>query len=176
MEARLQKRIQRYGWDRASEQYAHYWQTQLEPVQTRLLELADLQAGEKVLDVACGDGLVSFRAREAVGPEGTVTGDDISEEMIRRADFLRLERGLENMRFVRRDAEAPVGAERSFGAALCSLGLMYVPEPEQALRAMFEALRPAGGGGVEAARAVRLGRGLSDHRCKSEVGSLPVVF
>ena len=52
MEARLQKRIQRYGWDRASEQYAHYWQTQLEPVQTRLLELADLQAGEKVLDVA----------------------------------------------------------------------------------------------------------------------------
>ena len=89
-------------------------------------------------------------------------GDDISEEMIRRADFLRLERGLENMRFVRRDAEAPVGAERSFGAALCSLGLMYVPEPEQALRAMFEALQ--------------LGRGLSDHRCKSEVGSLPVVF
>ena len=144
MEARLQKRIQRYGWDRASEQYAHYWQTQLEPVQTRLLELADLQAEEKVLDVACGDGLVSFRAREAVGPEGTVTGDDISEEMIRRADFLRLERGLENMRFVRRDAEAPVGAERSFDAALCSLDLKYVPEPEQALHAMFEALRPGG--------------------------------
>jgi len=141
-EPRLQKRIQRYGWDRASEQYAYYWQTQLEPVQTRLLELADLQAGEKVLDVACGDGLVSFRAREAVEQEGTVTDDDISEEMIRRADFLRLERGLENMRFVRRDAEAPVGAERSFDAALCSLGLMYVPEPEQALRAMFEALRP----------------------------------
>ena len=52
MEAHLQKRIQRYSWDRVSDQYAYYWQTQLEPVQTRLLELADLQAGEKVLDVA----------------------------------------------------------------------------------------------------------------------------
>ena len=174
MEARLQKRIQRYGWDRASEQYAHYWQTQLEPVQTRLLELADLQAGEKVLDVACGDGLVSFRAREAVGPEGTVTGDDISKDTPCR--FLAARKRAGKLRFVRRDAEAPVGAERSFDAALCSLGLMYVPEPEQALRAMFEALRPGGGGGVGAEWAVRLGRGLSDHRCKSEVGSLPVVF
>ena len=62
MDSRLQKLVQRYGWDRASADYASYWQVQLEPVQTRLLELADLQAGEKVLDVACGDGLVSFRA------------------------------------------------------------------------------------------------------------------
>ncbi len=46
MDSRLQKRVQRYGWDRASEDYARYWQAQLEPVQTRLLEVADLQAAK----------------------------------------------------------------------------------------------------------------------------------
>jgi len=171
--------VQRYGWDRASADYARYWQVQLEPVQTRLLELADLQAGEKVLDVACGDGLVSFRAGQAVGPHGAVVGDDISEEMIRRAESLRLERGLKNLRFVRRDAETPVDAEHVFDAALCSLGLMYVPQPERALSAMFDALRPGG----RAVAAVWGQRGrcgwaevfpIIDARVKSEV--CPLFF
>ena len=65
MEPRLQKRIQRYGWDRASDDYARYWRSQLEPGQTRLLELADLHAGEKVLVVAWGDDLGSVWAAEA---------------------------------------------------------------------------------------------------------------
>ena len=144
MDPRLQKRIQRYGWDRASGDYARYWRMQLEPVQTRLLELADLHIGEKVLDVACGDGLVSFRASESVGPQGTVVGDDISSDMIRQAEALRVEKGAQNLRFERRDAEAPVTGEKSFDIALCSLGLMYVPDPELALRAMLDALRPEG--------------------------------
>ncbi len=114
MDPRLQKRIQRYGWDRASGDYARYWRMQLEPVQTRLLELADLHTGEKVLDVACGDGLVSFRASESVGPQGTVVGDDISSGMIRHAEALRVEKGAQNLRFERRDAEAPVTGEKSF--------------------------------------------------------------
>ena len=179
MDSRLQKRVQRYGWDRASADYARYWQVQLEPVQTRLLELADLQAGEKVLDVACGDGLVSFRAGQAVGPRGAVVGDDISEEMIRRAESLRLERGLTNLRFVRRDAEMPVDAEHVFDAALCSLGLMYVPQPERALSAMFDALRP-GGRAVAAVWGQRARCGwaevfpIIDARVKSEV--CPLFF
>ena len=70
MDARLQKRVQRYGWDRASADFARYWQAQLESVQTRLLEIAELRTGEKVLDVACGDGLVSFRAGEKVARQG----------------------------------------------------------------------------------------------------------
>ncbi len=179
MDSRLQKRVQRYGWDRASEDYARYWQAQLEPVQTRLLEVADLQAGEKLLDVACGDGLVSFRASEAVGPSGMVAGDDISEEMIRRAEALRLERGVENLRFSRRDAEAPLGSGPIYDAALCALGLMYVPEPERALGAMFEALRP-GGRAVAAVWGERRSCGwaevfpIVDARVKSEV--CPLFF
>jgi len=62
MDARLQQRVQRYGWDRAAATYEQSWQKQLEPAQARLMELAALKPGERVLDLACGTGLVTFRA------------------------------------------------------------------------------------------------------------------
>src|SRR5262249_37542914 len=61
MEAKLQRRIQRYGWDKAVEYYEPHWQHQLAPAQDRLLEMADIQPGNRVLDVACGTGLVTRR-------------------------------------------------------------------------------------------------------------------
>ncbi|MDP6954148.1 MAG: class I SAM-dependent methyltransferase [Alphaproteobacteria bacterium] len=144
MDARLQKRVQRYGWNRASDEYAYYWQVQLQPVQTQLLEIAALQPGERVLDVACGDGLVSFRAGEQVGADGQVVGDDISEHMVERADALRQERGVDNLRFKRRDGETPVEGDAAFDVALCALGLMYMPDPIRAMTVTREALRPGG--------------------------------
>ena len=71
MDARLQKRVQRYGWDKAASHYEHSWQAQLEPAQTALLDMAGLGAGQRVLDIACGTGLVTFRAAMLAAPEGT---------------------------------------------------------------------------------------------------------
>jgi len=68
MDARLQKRVQRYGWDKAASHYEHAWQAQLEPAQTALLDMAGLGAGQRVLDVACGTGLVTFRAAMLAAP------------------------------------------------------------------------------------------------------------
>jgi len=69
MDPRLQLRVQRYGWDRAAEVYDRAWSGPLEPAQSALLEMADLAPGEGVVEVACGSGLVTLRAADAVGPE-----------------------------------------------------------------------------------------------------------
>jgi len=144
MDARLQRRVQRYGWDKAVGDYEDGWRAQLEPAQTRMLALAALQPGERVLDVACGTGLVSFRAAEAVGPAGVVVGTDISGEMIEAARRLACERGIENTSFERCDAEELRSEGEPFDVALCALGLMYVPNPVAALAAMRGCLRSGG--------------------------------
>src|SRR5450631_1351950 len=72
MEPALQRRIQRYGWDKAAIYYEAFWVKQLKPAQDLLLEMAHLQEGEKVLESACGTGLVSFKAREKVTEKGLV--------------------------------------------------------------------------------------------------------
>jgi len=144
MNARLQRRVQRYGWDRAVTDYERGWREQLEPAQTMMLEMAALGRGERVLDVACGTGLVSFRALEAVGPSGSVLGTDLSGEMVEAARERAHARGLRNIAFRRCDAESPELEGETFDAALCALGLMYFPDPEAALGAMRRSLRPGG--------------------------------
>jgi ubiquinone/menaquinone biosynthesis C-methylase UbiE len=144
VDARLQRRIQRYGWDRAAADYEEYWRKQIEPAQARLLEMAALRRGERVLDIACGTGLITFPAAISVGAEGSVVGTDISDGMIERGREEAAKRGLANVTFQRVDAEALEFPENSFDAALCSLGLMYVPEPLKALRLMRNSLKSGG--------------------------------
>jgi ubiquinone/menaquinone biosynthesis C-methylase UbiE len=144
MDGRFQKRVQRYGWDKAATHYENLWGDQLEPAQTLLLDFADLVAGERVLDVACGTGLVAFRAASIVLPHGEVVGTDISEQMIATAGDIADARGIANAVFHRMDAEQLALDGASFDVALCALGLMYVPHPEIALGEMHRVLRPGG--------------------------------
>jgi ubiquinone/menaquinone biosynthesis C-methylase UbiE len=144
MEARLQRRIQRYGWDKAARHYEAHWANQLRPAQTRLLELARLAPGERVIDVACGTGLVTLAAAAAVGPLGAVLGTDISAGMVELARDAAAQSGLGWATFARTDAEALESGAGGFDAALCSLGLMYVPDPVGAIRELHRVLRPGG--------------------------------
>jgi ubiquinone/menaquinone biosynthesis C-methylase UbiE len=144
MDPALQRRIQRYGWDKASAAYETFWQKQLKPAQDRLLELADIQNGEKVLDLACGTGLVSFRAAADAGKEGMVLGTDISDKMIEFAMAIGKEKNLSNVKFQRMDAEDLLLTAQSFDVVLCALGLMYMPNPLKAMREIYRVLRPGG--------------------------------
>jgi SAM-dependent methyltransferase len=144
MDARLQRRIQRYGWDRAVTAYEDGWRAQLAPAHALMLDLVALEPGERVLDVACGTGLISFPMAAAVGARGRVVGTDLSGEMVDTARRFAAERGVANTRFERADAEALPFADASFDAAVCGLGLMYVPDPVKALGEMRRTLRPGG--------------------------------
>ena len=142
MDARLQLRVQRYGWDRAAPSYELAWKQGLAPATAAVLDAAKLQPGERVLDVACGSGLLTRAAWEAVASEGgEVVGTDISELMLAEAA-----KRSPDCRFVRADAQdldefVSVG---HFDAVLCGLGLMYMPDPEAALATMARCLRPGG--------------------------------
>ncbi len=144
MDPRLQRRVQRYGWDKTVGDYEAGWRAQLEPAQSLMLDMAALRAGERVLDVACGTGLISFRVLDAVGETGAVVGTDISGEMVAAARRRAAERGVRNARFERFDAEQMKLDEQPFDAALCGLGMMYVADPLKALEEMRRWLGPGG--------------------------------
>jgi ubiquinone/menaquinone biosynthesis C-methylase UbiE len=161
MDPRLQRRVQRYGWDKAAPDYEQYWAAQLKPAQDCLLTLAEVTPGERVLDIACGTGLVTFRAADAAGPSGHVVATDISDRMVEAARAEAARRGLEHIDFARMDAEALDLPDGQFDVALCALGLMYVPEPLLALREMRRALAP-GGRAVAAVWGARRNCGWAD--------------
>ncbi len=144
MDPRLQRRVQRYGWDKAAACYQRYWAAQLAPGQQQLLEFAALQPGECVLDVACGTGLVTLVAAEAVGSAGHIVATDLSESMVAHVAAEAEWRRLMHVSTERMDAESLRFDNRSFDAVLCAFGLMYVPDAAAALKEMVRVLRPGG--------------------------------
>lgn len=143
MDARLQRRVQRYGWDRAAESYEAGWAVQLRPAQDALMRVAQTAAGDRVLDVACGTGLVTFALARAVGPTGSVVGTDLSDGMITRARQAALAHA-PGVEFQRMDAEALDFPAAFFDVAVSALGLMYVPRPERAVAEMSRVVKPNG--------------------------------
>jgi len=144
MDARLQRRIQRYGWDLAVDDYARHWHALLAGVQVELIGLAAPAAGEAVLDVACGAGAVTATVAQAVGPTGRVLGVDLSQAMVNAAARHLQGRGLAHASAERMDAEQLALPDAGFDLVLCALGMMYLPDPDAALREMARVLRPGG--------------------------------
>jgi SAM-dependent methyltransferase len=143
MDARQQRVIQRRGWDRASTCYEQYWQRQLEPAHDLLLSAVDLQPGDDVLDVACGSGALTMRLATIAGSNGSVLATDLSPKMTAATAAQAADTGVGNVRTLCCDAEQ-LDFEGEFDVALCSLGLMYVPDPPAAIDGLRRSLRPGG--------------------------------
>lgn len=143
MDAKLQRWVQRHGWDRAVDHYQRFWREQLRPAHECLLAMAALSPGERVLDIACGTGMVTLPAARAVGPRGSVLATDIAQGMVDATSRRAAEWSLSNVATERRDAE-DLGPLAGFDVALCALGLMYVPAPAAALAEAARVLRPDG--------------------------------
>ena len=107
-----------------------------------VLRAARLAPGHRVLDVATGTGISGEAALEAVGPGGSVVATDISQEMVEKARQ-RLA-GFPNADVAVEDGHALSFPEASFDAVMCSLGLMFFPEPTRALASFHHVLRPGG--------------------------------
>jgi SAM-dependent methyltransferase len=144
MDPKLQNRVQRYGWDAASAFYEDGWREPLRPAQRTLLETAALSPGERVIEAACGSGLVTRMIAEAVGPGGEVVATDLSQNMVDLTARCCAGEGLGWVTTARMGADDLAVEEGRFDAALCALGLMYVPDPRRAVLSMRRAVRPGG--------------------------------
>jgi SAM-dependent methyltransferase len=109
-----------------------------------MLDLAEVQAGARVLDVAAGAGGQSFAAAQRVGPEGEVLATDIAENLVRYLEQDAAAAGLTQVRAAVMDGEDLRVPPGRFDAVICRLGLIYLPDRKTALSGMREALRPGG--------------------------------
>lgn len=144
MEARLQLRVQRYGWDAAAAYYHTGWEAQLRPAHDQLLKMAGVAAGQRVIETACGSGLVTMRLAEAVGQEGHVLATDLSKGMIDDLQARLADASVANVATSRMAAEALDVPDGAFDAAICALGLMYTPDPAAAVAEMARAVAAGG--------------------------------
>jgi len=144
MKADLQRRIQRYGWDKAAAYYENSWQAQLKPAHDLLMEGSDVQTGEHVLELAAGTGLVTFRLAELTGPDGIIEATDISDEMVKIGSELAKANDMLHVTFKRMDAEKLDYPDAAFDLVSCALGMMYLPEPENSLKEAYRVLKPGG--------------------------------
>jgi SAM-dependent methyltransferase len=105
----------------------------------RVAEAAGIRAGDRVLDVACGTGVLAAEAARRAGPTGSVTGLDLSPEMLAVAARLH-----PPLRWQQGSADALPFPDQSFDAVVCQFGLMFFPDQVAGLREMRRVLQPDG--------------------------------
>jgi SAM-dependent methyltransferase len=113
------------------------------PCADQLVEAAALVPGERVLDVACGTGIVARRAAARVGATGAVTGLDLNQGMLEVAATVAA--GTQPAIDWRRgDATALPLPDGAVDVVLCQQGLQFFPDPAAAVGELRRVLAPAG--------------------------------
>jgi ubiquinone/menaquinone biosynthesis C-methylase UbiE len=104
-----------------------------------VLDAADVRAGQDLLDVACGTGIVARRTADRVGPAGHVTGLDLNPAMLSVASRIS-----PAVTWQQGDVAALPFADGSFDVVTCQAAAMFFPDLVAALREMRRVTRPGG--------------------------------
>ena len=107
-----------------------------------MLDLAQIKAGQRVLDIAAGTGGQTLLAAEWVGPQGYVLATDISQSMLTKCAEVARNAGFSNVETRVMDAENVDLEPNSFDAVICRTALMLFSEPSRAIREICKAMKP----------------------------------
>lgn len=126
-------------------EWLEYADTQppVQEIKRRMLELAAVHEGDRVLDVGCGIGLETARMARRVGPSGRAVGIDVSAPMIAEARR-RSSADAPHIVYAVMDAQQLEFPDGMFDLCRTERVLRYVEEPAQALQEMTRVLRPGG--------------------------------
>jgi arsenite methyltransferase len=106
--------------------------------------LGRLKAGERVLDLGSGAGTDSLVAAQMVGPGGSVTGIDMTPEMLAKARGAAAEMGATNVEFVEAEAERLPFPDGSFDVVISNGVIDLVPDKDAVFSELFRVLAPGG--------------------------------
>jgi ubiquinone/menaquinone biosynthesis C-methylase UbiE len=134
-------------WNNAAPGWNQMWamlERAAQHVCDRLVELAQVKSGSRVLDIASGSGEPAVTAARKVGPDGLVVASDQSPVMLDLARERAAALGLRNIKFVVTGAQELAVGDRNFDAAVCRWGLMFVGDLDRAVRRIAELIAAEG--------------------------------
>ncbi|HEY0668151.1 MAG TPA: class I SAM-dependent methyltransferase [Sphingobacteriaceae bacterium] len=110
----------------------------------KMLEMAEVTSGHRVLDVAAGAGEQSITAAKKVGPSGYVLATDISSNILLFANQMAKQAGVNNIETKVMDGENLTLEAESFDVVISRVGLIYFPDQQKALKEMLRVLKRGG--------------------------------
>jgi ubiquinone/menaquinone biosynthesis C-methylase UbiE len=148
LDSKQYKEEERQKWDKVANGWQKWWKT-IErggrKLSERLIELAEIKPGSKVLDISTGIGEPAITAASQMGKFGYILATDISPQMLSIAKQRAISLGLENMiEFKEGDTETIDLPSSTFNAALCRAGLMFLPDLDAGLSNIYESLTDGG--------------------------------
>ena len=114
------------------------------PLAEQLVAEASLGPGERVLDVACGTGVVARLAADRVGPAGSVAGADVNPGMLGVARTVAASSGRTSIQWYETAAEAMPLPDAAFDVVFCQLALQFFADRSAAVKEMRRVLAPGG--------------------------------
>ncbi len=141
------KSTTREQWQTAAEAW-HNWHPTLKswlgPATNLMLDMANVNEGHRVLDVAAGAGEQSVTAAKRVGPNGYVLATDLAPNILEYALLLASEKGLNNIETKEMDGENLTVPDNSFDTVISRVGLIFFPDQQKALKEMMRVVKPGG--------------------------------
>jgi SAM-dependent methyltransferase len=139
------REAQKESWGEAAagwKKWSGWLDEHTSPVSEKLVDLAGVEPGSHVLDVAAGYGEPSLTAARKAGPDGRVVSSDIAAEMLAYGRERAGEAGLENIEFLHAGAHDLDFPHESFDAAVSRWGIIFDPDGEGAAARVRGFLKP----------------------------------